>query len=534
MINDRNSTKNITLNVNIVPEAQYHSEDTAEAPRCLTNTRMSIRQKILSWSRSSSGPNIFWLNGAAGTGKSTIARTIADTLEEEGCLAAGYFFKRGNDTRNKMSRVLPTLINQVIRNVDGLKTCVSASLGSDDGNALESMSLEFQFEKLFELPLETFGTMANAAKPQVIIIDALDESIEQNLTYRLLVVLSKLGATQPRFNIFVTSRSTTELETTFETLAENGYHCEALRLQDEFAEETKSDIESYLRSSFAQIRKNRRIKRNPWPKEEEIALLVSRATDPSPLFVYASSLVRFIDRFSPTKQLEKWLQASSSSNDQLHDIYQPILADAFLPFDQEQLDAAKSILQMVILAATPVSASIISDLLEMECDDVQEILRQFHAVIKQSEDSNELISLHHKSFSDYLLAEPTSPSQTTEYRIDSIAGHKIYAYRCLELMNTRLKKDILNLGPYSDPGLLVFKDQLEIITASLEYACEQWTLHVIQGRLILSDEVAVETFLKQHFLHWLECLVWVKGFWKAVSYIHALQMEIIVSLLAEV
>jgi len=35
---------------------------------------------------------IFWLNGMAGTGKSTISRTIAQELAEKKRLAASFFF----------------------------------------------------------------------------------------------------------------------------------------------------------------------------------------------------------------------------------------------------------------------------------------------------------------------------------------------------------------------------------------------------------------------------------------------------------
>ncbi|CEJ82927.1 hypothetical protein VHEMI02966 [[Torrubiella] hemipterigena] len=511
------SINNTHINLNIVPEAQYHSADTAEAPRCLEGTRASIRKRLLSWSDSTNGPNIFWLNGSAGTGKSTIARTIADTLEGNGTLAGGYFFKRGNETRNRMVGVLPTLVHQVIRHIAGLKVCVSASLGSEDGDALDAMSLEFQFEKLFDVPLQTLEPLYRDYKPQVIIIDALDESIEQNLAFKLIFELAKLGSKQPRFNILVTSRATTDLELVFENLAEKGKVYEILRLQDEFAEETKEDIEAFLRSSFAEIRKKKKIKRDPWPTEEDVQLLLSRATDPSPLFVYASSLLRFIDRFSPTKQLEKWLQVSSTSNDQLYEIYQPILTDAFLPLDDEQLDAAKSILQLVIVAVTPVSALTISELLDMDCDDVHEILRQFHAVIQQSEDSSRPISLHHKSFSDYLLSEPTSVPLAAEYRINPIEGHQMYAYKCLELMNARLKRDILNLGDFSWEERTVSDEQREVITGGLAYSCKQWMLHATHSRIIKSDTSAVESFLKRHFLHWLECLVWINAFSQAVS-----------------
>lgn len=66
-----------------------------ERLECIPGTRVDILQQIMEWSKSSSGPSTFWLSGMAGTGKSTIARTIARTLYVQKCLGASFFFSRG-------------------------------------------------------------------------------------------------------------------------------------------------------------------------------------------------------------------------------------------------------------------------------------------------------------------------------------------------------------------------------------------------------------------------------------------------------
>lgn len=484
----------------------------------------------MDWANASSGPNILWLNGPAGTGKSTIARTLAEDLDKHSSLAGGYFFKRGNQQRNRMSRVLATLADQTARRLHGFKACVCASLASIDKDAFDNMSYEFQFEKLFETPLQALQATSDDHQALVVVIDALDESIEQQFAFKMLCVLSKLGELQPRFNILVTSRATAQLEEQFEALTDSGIEYETLRLQHEFADETRQDIERYMRTTFSQIRKYKKVKRDPWPREAEIQLLLSRATDPSPLFVYASSLFRFLEGSSPTKQLEKWLQVSSTSSGQLQEIYQPILADAFLRFDDEEQQSAEAILQAVIIAATPLSALSLSELLNIELDDVHEVLRQFHAVILQSENSRELISLHHKSFSDYLLSEPASSLEAKDYRIDYTAAHSLLANQCLKSMNEGLKRDLLGLGDFSLPKTTATQDRLETIAASLEYACKQWTLHLDCAQLSAVGAKTVEDFLKEHFLHWLECLVWVDGFGQAFYYMVSLEKTAMVRL----
>jgi shikimate kinase len=40
--------------------------------------------------------SIFWLKGMAGTGKSTISWTVAESLKNTNYLGASFFFKRGS------------------------------------------------------------------------------------------------------------------------------------------------------------------------------------------------------------------------------------------------------------------------------------------------------------------------------------------------------------------------------------------------------------------------------------------------------
>ena len=55
----------------------------ANRPQCLDGTRVDLLQQIREWASSSDSPNIFLLTGIAGTGKSTIARTVAEEFKEK-------------------------------------------------------------------------------------------------------------------------------------------------------------------------------------------------------------------------------------------------------------------------------------------------------------------------------------------------------------------------------------------------------------------------------------------------------------------
>ena len=70
----------------------FHSQHNARL--CLPETRIAILEDICTWIEGldSGDKSIFWLNGMAGTGKSTVARTIAHKYAGLNKLGASFFF----------------------------------------------------------------------------------------------------------------------------------------------------------------------------------------------------------------------------------------------------------------------------------------------------------------------------------------------------------------------------------------------------------------------------------------------------------
>jgi hypothetical protein len=77
--------------------------------KCLPGTRESILQDIVLWAKNSQDRNVFWLNGLAGTGKSTIAQSFSEAVAADGLLGASFFCSRDYLDRRELKNILSNM-----------------------------------------------------------------------------------------------------------------------------------------------------------------------------------------------------------------------------------------------------------------------------------------------------------------------------------------------------------------------------------------------------------------------------------------
>ncbi|KAF9460175.1 hypothetical protein BDZ94DRAFT_1120476, partial [Collybia nuda] len=150
------------------------------AARCLQGTRVHILQEILEWI-TGGDEHILWLTGPAGSGKSTIAQTIAEICADNSTLGASFFFCNGAHGRDTVESLIPSLVHQLTTRIK----CKRENVGKvieDDPTTLHR-PFKAQLEKLVYsiFASETLNNMHTEIQPStpinhfLIIIDGLDE-----------------------------------------------------------------------------------------------------------------------------------------------------------------------------------------------------------------------------------------------------------------------------------------------------------------------------------------------------------------------
>ena len=80
---------------------------------CLRGTRVDVLLELEHWLKDEHDHHVFWLNGLAGTGKSTIAQTFAEASFADGNLGASFFCSRDFEDRSRLQVIFPTLAFQL-------------------------------------------------------------------------------------------------------------------------------------------------------------------------------------------------------------------------------------------------------------------------------------------------------------------------------------------------------------------------------------------------------------------------------------
>ena len=523
-----------------VAQAAFNSYEKRHESACLENTRVEVLQEIRDWAHGQDDRPIFWLSGLAGTGKSTIARTVARENDEIGCLGASFFFSRGGGDLAQVGKFFPTIAVQLSNRIQSLKILLCKSLETHDDIA--SRSLDDQWRHLILSPLNGLDDSFHQSR-LLIVIDALDECEGDNDVPVLLRLFSQItDITSIQLRIFITSRPETPLRLGFRQIPLIYHH--DLVLDEVSRELVDRDISTFFENQFSEIRDIFEVAHN-WPSEQTLNLLVSKSEG---LFIYAATVCRFLKGnrdWSPEDLLSIFISDAHYNKSrkrilpqkapfaELDKIYTQIL-DHSLEHIEDPQDKAyianetRNIIGAIVTVSQPLSAIGLGRLLDIECSTIRRRLIHLRSVIKVPSDENSPIILFHPSFRDFLFDNRRCTSQ--QFSIPEQEAHKRIAKHCVNILSNNLKHDICNVKRY---GILVSDVDVstiqECLPSDVQYACEYWVQHVLKSGHGFSDDDWVYEFLSRHVLYWLEALSWMGRLSDGIHAIFALESSISVS-----
>lgn len=445
----------------------------------------------------------------AGTGKSTIARTIADNLARQKQLGASFFFSRGGGDLGNARKFFTTIAVQLASKDHRLRYQISKAIA--DNPQLAQGGLEHQWKHLIFQPLikweEQLGQSSRLQRLNVV-IDALDECEGDDAVKHLLRLPQINILRKVKVRIFITSRPETAIRFGFRQMGEDTHRNFALHSIDQAI--TEQDIRVFLSHELDCIRKERGAQPG-WPSDQDIQTLAHRAQG---LFIYAATCLLYIrnSKYSPPeKSLLRLIQnpTASSPEAQLDTIYTEVLELSVLgdvdDLIREDLSMIfKEIVGAIVVLLDVLPAASLSKLVDKEERIVLPVLGDLHSVLDIPDCPDHPIQLHHPSFRDFLL-NPNRCSPT--FQVDEKQTHEYLAKSCLRLMSGYLKEDICDLKAPGTRTSTVSHVKIEhCIPRELRYACLYWIDHVQKSNLHLCDGDQIHVFLQTHLLHWLEAL----------------------------
>ncbi|KAJ4245749.1 hypothetical protein NW762_013873 [Fusarium torreyae] len=562
------SERELLRSLKIAANAMFDSAKVRDAENpCLEGTQRQVLSDISDWTEDPSGELIFWLHGMAGTGKSSIALTVADAFKHgrrltEGTthprtafLGASFFFKQGDATRNHTENFFPTIARGLAEVFWDFMPLIAHAI--DENSTIGTKAPQQQLENLIAKPLSILDRETVLPLRLVVVVDALDECAKSSEAEKLVGMLAEQlkALRRVQLRLLITSRSEGHITKSFAQLAEDLYRSvrlEKIRPPVE-GDLIKDDITKYLLDRMSSIAKKHGVKEGDI--SESIIAQLSRRSDG--LFIYAATACRFLDandfdnEEARQERLDLILQSSSESDgsgsddsetddwadnapqNKVDDIYRKVLSfpdRGMGPKTRKKTyESMEMVLGFLVVLFEPVAMVSLKEFLPSEAGVMDKLLKNLRAIVNVPDGDSLPLELIHLSFRDFILSRKRS--KELKFRVEENCMHQEAFNRCLGIMSSMLCQDICGLvWPGTIDSEIPQTSAQSKIPQHLRYACRYWVDHLAelnhekQRDVGLFDDGAVHSFLQKSFLFWLEVMGLIQETAAAVLIIDKLQL----------
>ncbi|KAJ6569214.1 hypothetical protein B0H19DRAFT_1134888 [Mycena capillaripes] len=416
--------------------AMHDSAETFPQSQCHPETREAMLDDLFAWGigsdehesprdQQSDPPEILWLYGPAGAGKSAIMQTLCQRFRDAGILGGSFFFKRGDAGRGNAKSLFATLAYQLALCIPHLRRPIGESAEKDPSVVGRSMAV--QLRQLIVDPSRSLEW----AGPALLLIDGLDECQDERVQTE---ILRSIGDAAREYSIPLRFLVASRPEPHIRQILEGPQLADLTRPFN--IKQSFFDVERYLRDEFARIHADHyptmsRVP-TPWPSTQALNSLVLQS---SGYFIYASTVIKFIDdpNCRPTERLAIVQNLPTDPSDNplhpLDQLYAQILCG---------VPARRQLLQILLAIITfSLILNEIEDLLGLEPGDAYLALRGLQSLLEIPSASP--IKLHHASLQDFLR----DPKRSGEFCISTSQNTLDLAQSVLKILS-REQQDIRN------------------------------------------------------------------------------------------
>jgi NACHT domain len=478
----------------------------------MENTRQNFLKEVENWSNDMEAPNILWIEGHPGVGKSAIATSLVEQLRTSGRLGSYFFFQRQKATEMTPNALWRTIAYDLAQTYPSVRSCLVATLKAKEID-LAIASVDQLFRKLIYDPLmASDGIPANQSP--VIIIDALDEcggvtGQKSGHRKRLMPTLEMWSQLPMRFKLVVTSRAENDVKRLFSRIK---HHVITIPVGRPINQGSPNDIGIFLEKEFKRIQEEDDLLPSDWPGSETIQALSSKAGG---LFIWAKTIVSLIEKETPDTRLQEILGGKGIGNigtldgtetGNMGTLYSQIIGALFDEKADEKLRYFRSVVGIVMVANAPLTVDSVAQLLRLKKDMVVHICRGLQSVMEYTGD----IRFKHQSFVDFLLDPVGCPP---EFQVNLQQANADLSIHCLMTMNSELRFNICKIESsyLSNSEIQDLKLRIgEHISGALQYSCLHWYSHLCSDWDLASIDILtplLDEFLKSvRPLYWMEVL----------------------------
>ena len=481
----------------------------------MKQTRVGILESI-AVHFSKRGARFVWLKGSPGTGKTAIAKSLCDDLDnnQDLALAASFFFdkNRSADGVDSTARFISTLAFQ-LANVDRMYRRLLVGILRNQPNILHT-SLTRQLHALIIEPMRKAceGRYFSNTR-HVIVLDGLDECREKSPLDDLMELVTQLQQLPDHFIIFVSSRPEQPILHAWEDFGG------PLRIDDLDTIDAVSDICHYVIQRLRDHRWNlgKAIASEEKPSLSEMGTFAYLCGG---LFLIAEIRVREVKKAPGNGEtsldaFRRILNDPEGRVEKLEKEYLRILRHAYLRAEvrNDVVERYRRVMSAILSLKEELNIDGISQLLGEDKSKVQAALGLISCVVCILKKG--LVRFYHATFREFLIGNPNAlVYDEQEQRL--LFFHDVEGFLgpyCLRVLNSNLCWD---LDTPSDPPdlnsqfLAFYYHYKEImgdkLGSQIRYAAYYWPEHV-EPVISLNDmQDLFYAFLKEDLLPWVVLL----------------------------